>query len=214
LRIIRSIVNRQSSIVTLLLVGAASILSAGALRAQDDLRAARTKGSPTAPVTIFEMSDFQCPWCGRFARETLPTLEREYVATGKVKIVFVNFPLPMHKNAVPAAEVAMCAARQGKFWQMHDLLFRTQARWEGLAEPGTFFLALADSAGADRDAIAACARAGQTRDLVRQDAEGSARSGATSTPTFYIERGLLTGAQPIEVFRQVLDSIIRTKTTR
>ena len=181
---------------------------------QDDLRAARTKGSATAPVTIFEMSDFQCPWCGRFARETLPILEREYVATGKVKIVFVNFPLPMHKNAVPASELAMCAARQGKFWLMHDQLFRTQQRWAGLAQPGSFFLGLADSVGADRDLLTACLRSGATRALVQQDAEGSARSGATSTPTFYIEGGLLSGAQPIEVFRTVLDSIIRTRTTR
>ena len=179
---------------------------------QDDLRAARTKGSPTAPVTIYEMSDFQCPWCGRFARETLPTLEREYVATGKVKLVFVNFPLPMHANAVPAAEIAMCAARQGRFWQMHDQLFRTQDRWEGLQQPGSFFLALADSAGLDRDQVTQCVRTAATRELVRSDAEGSERSGARSTPTFYIEGGLMSGAQPIEVFRAVLDSIIRTKT--
>lgn len=191
----------------------AALLAAGR-PAQDDLRAARTKGSATAPVTIFEMSDFQCPWCGRFARETLPAIEREYIATGKVKLVFVNFPLPMHKNAVPAAELAMCAARQGRFWQVHDQLFRTQSRWEGLAEPGTLFLALSDSAGADRDQMAACLRTGATRALVQSDAEGSVRSGARSTPAFYIEGGLLTGAQPIEVFRQVLDSIIRTRGRR
>ncbi len=182
--------------------------------AQDDLRAARSRGSATAPVTVFEMSDFQCPWCGRFARETMPTLEREYVATGKVKFVFVNFPLTMHKNAAPAAELAMCAAKQDRFWQVHDRLFRTQAQWEGLAEPGTFFLSLADSAGTDRDQLVTCLRTHATRALVQQDAEGSARSGATSTPTFYIEGGLMSGAQPVEVFRAVLDSIIRTKTAR
>ena len=106
----------------------------------------------------------------------------------------------------------MCAARQGKFWALHDLLFRHQERWESLHEPGTFFLALGDSAGADRDQLAQCVRSGAVRDLVRQDAEGSARSGARSTPSFYIEGGIMAGAQPIEVFRQVLDSIIRVKT--
>lgn len=190
---------------------AATALLTVATPAQDDLRPARTKGSATAPVTIYEMSDFQCPWCGRFARETMPTLEREYVATGKVRIIFVNFPLPMHPNAGPAAELAMCAARQGKFWPMHDLLFRTQERWEGLREPGVFFLGLGDSVGADRDQLTACVRTAATRDLVRADAEGSARSGAHSTPTFWIEGGLLTGAQPITVFRTILDSIIRVK---
>ena len=186
----------------------------GATSQDDDLRAARTRGSANAPVTIYEMSDFQCPWCGKFVRETMPTLEREYVATGKVKLVFVNFPLSMHRNAEPAAELAMCAAKQGRFWQMHDQLFRTQDRWETLDQPGTFFLALADSAGADRDQITGCMRAAATRALVQSDADGAVRSGARSTPTFYIEGGLMAGAQPIEVFRQVLDSIIRTKTAR
>lgn len=180
--------------------------------AQDDLRAARTKGSANAPVTIYEMSDFQCPYCAQFVRQTLPALEREYVATGKVKLVFVNFPLPMHPNAEPAAELAMCAARQGRFWQTHDLLFRHQEEWENLREPATYFLALGDSAGADREALVQCLRSGSTRELVRADAEGSTRSGATGTPSFYIEGGLMRGLVPMPVFRQVLDSIIRMKT--
>ena len=178
---------------------------------QDQLIAARTKGRPTAPVTMYEISDFQCPFCAEYALETAPALDREYVQTGKVRVVFVNFPLPMHRNAVPAAELAMCAARQGKFWPMHDLLVRTQGRWQGLAEPGSFFLALGDSVGANRDSLTACVRDGAVRDLVRSDAEGSVRSGAHSTPSFYIEGGLVAGAQPLEVFRSVLDSIVRVK---
>ena len=179
---------------------------------QDDLRAARTKGSPTAPVTVYEMSDFQCPFCAEFALQTVPALDREYVQTGKVRFVWVNLPLPMHQNAVPAAELAMCGARQGRFWQLHDLLFRNQSRWAGLSEPGSYFLSLGDSAGANRDSLATCLREGAVRALVRADAEGAVRSGARSTPTFYIEGGLLVGAQPIEVFRTVLDSIVRVKT--
>ena len=120
----------------------------------------------------------------------------------------------MHPNAVPAAELAMCAARQQKFWQVHDLLFRNQARWETLREPGVFFLALGDSAGANRDQLVECLRSGAMRSVVRSDAEGSVRSGARSTPSFYIEGALVEGAQPIELFRQVLDSIIRVKTGR
>ena len=178
---------------------------------QDDLRAARTKGSPTAPVTVYEMSDFQCPFCADFALQTMPALDREYVQTGKVRFIWVNLPLPMHQNAVPAAELAMCGARQGRFWQLHDLLFRNQQRWAGLAEPGSYFLSLGDSAGANRDTLASCLRDGAMRARVRSDAEGAVRSGARSTPTFYIEGGLLVGAQPVEVFRAVLDSIVRLK---
>ena len=178
---------------------------------QDDLLAARTHGSPTAPVTVYEISDFQCPFCARFWLETMPFLEREYVVPGKVKFVFVNFPLPMHANAVPAAELAMCAARQGKFWPMHDVLFRNQARWSALSEPGTVFLSYGDSVGANREALTSCVRDGTMRNVVRADAEGAVRSGARSTPTFYIEGGLIAGAQPVETFRAVLDSIIRAK---
>jgi protein-disulfide isomerase len=189
-----------------------AVLLLGAVALQgDDLREARTKGRADAPVTVYEMSDFQCPWCARFARETLPALEREYIATGRMRLVYVNFPLPMHRNAVPAAELAMCAARQGRFWPVHDLLYRHQSRWEGLDQPGELFLDLADSAGANREETVRCLRNAEVRSLVRSDAEGAYRSGARSTPTFYIEGGLLVGAQPIQVFRQVLDSILRTR---
>lgn len=163
-------------------------------------------------MTVYEISDFQCPYCAEFWRQTLPALEREYVATGKIRLIFVNMPLPMHPNAEPAAELAMCAARQHRFWQMHDLLFRHQDQWAELQEPGAYFLALGDSVGADRAELQACLASKAMRPLVKSDFEGARRSGATSTPTFYIEGGLLSGAQPIETFRSVLDSIIRTRT--
>src|SRR5712691_6735856 len=87
---------------------------------QRDALAARTKGRPGAPVTVYEMSDFQCPYCKAFALTTLPLLEREYVTTGKVRFVYINLPLPsLHANATAAAEAATCAARQSRFWPMH-----------------------------------------------------------------------------------------------
>src|SRR5437867_13352736 len=90
-----------------------------------DPLAARAKGRPDAPVTVYEMSDFQCPYCRAFALATMPLLEREYVQAGKVRFVYINLPLSsLHKNAATAAEVALCAARQQRFWPMHDLLFR------------------------------------------------------------------------------------------
>lgn len=183
-----------------------------AAQSEDDLRTERTRGDAAAPVTVYEISDFQCPFCGEFTRQTLPAIEREYVATGKVKIVFVNMPLPMHPNAEPAAELAMCAARQHKFWQMHDLLFRHQDQWADLQDPGPYFLSLGDSVHANQAELQGCLSSKATRPLVRSDFEGAVRSGATSTPTFYIEGGLLVGSQPIEVFRSALDSIIRAKT--
>ncbi len=196
-------------------LGVAALLlgTLAAATLQDDLVAERTRGNPRAPVTVYEMSDFQCPWCGRFAREVLPDIEREYVATGKIKLVFINFPLSqLHPNAEPAAELAMCAAKQHKFWPVHDLLFRTQDAWGELQEPGTFFLGIADSARLNRQELLPCLRTHEMRDLIESDAAASVRSGAHSTPSFYIEGGMMSGLQPIETWRSVLDSVIRVKT--
>jgi protein-disulfide isomerase len=173
----------------------------------------RAKGSASAPVTVYEMSDFQCPYCRQFALETFPQIDREYIATGKVRWVFINFPLTsIHAHAAAAAQVALCAANQRAFWRMHDLLFRNQDRWAPEQEPGPFFLSLADSAGLSKQTMLACLEAPETLNAVKADAEGASRSGAGSTPSFYIEGGLLEGALPVKVFRQVLDSVYAVKT--
>jgi protein-disulfide isomerase len=177
--------------------------------------ATRAKGSASAPVTVYEMSDFQCPYCRRFALETFRAIEREYISPGKVRWVFVNFPLTsIHANAVAAAATAVCAARQGAFWPMHDLLYQYQETWAPLKEPGPFFVSLADSAGISKSKLVACVKTPGTEGEIRFEAEGAERAGASSTPTFYIEGGLLTGAQPLPVFRQVLDSVLAGKTTQ
>jgi protein-disulfide isomerase len=173
----------------------------------------RSKGSAKAPVTVYEMSDFQCPYCRAFASETFPQLEKEYIKPGKVRWVFINFPLTsVHANAAAAAELALCAAQQRGFWRMHDLLFQYQEAWAPLKEAGPFFVSLADSAGLSKQTILSCLQSPQTIEQVKADAEGATRSGAASTPTFYIEGGLLEGAVPVKVFRQVLDSVYRQKT--
>jgi protein-disulfide isomerase len=173
----------------------------------------RSKGSPKAPVTVYEMSDFQCPYCRRFAQETFPGLERSYITTGKVHWVFINFPLTdVHPHAAAAAQLALCAAQQKGFWRMHDLLFQYQETWAPLKEAGPFFLSLADSAGLSKQAVLTCLEAPEILQAVQADAEGAARSGAASTPTFYIEGGLLEGAVPLSVFRKVLDSVYAVKT--
>ncbi len=148
----------------------------------------RTKGSPTAPVTVYEMSDFQCPFCKRQVRYW-PLLEKEYIATGKVRWIFINFPLiSIHPNAVPAAELAMCAGRAGKFWEAHDLVFRTQRVWAPLKDPGSV-PAPSSTPSAQEPAVVQCLEKGETRAEIESDVEGSIKAGAQSTPTFYIEAG-------------------------
>ena len=187
----------------------------GDARQTRDPLAARSKGRSDAPITLYEMSDFQCPYCRAFALSTMPLLEQEYITTGKVRLVYINLPLTsVHPNAQAAAKVALCAARQDRFWAMHDLLFRHQDQWAKLPKPAAFLLALGDSARLDRAALARCAAAKETAALVDADAARARRAGAVSTPSFYVEGGLLEGAAPVTVFRAVLDSIYRTKTGR
>jgi protein-disulfide isomerase len=180
---------------------------------QHDPLAARTKGRSSAPVTVYEMADFQCPACRDFALSTLPAIERDYIHTGKVRWVFVNFPLThIHKNAVAAAQVAMCAARQDKFWAMHDALYQRQPQWAALDQAWAALIALADSVGVRHDSLVACLNTRATVDEITRDAQGSARTGASGTPSFYIEGGLADGAIPAAAFSRILDSIYLVKT--
>ncbi len=193
----------------LLCFGSPALLWAQAAR---DPLASRSKGAASAPVTVYEMSDFQCPYCRKHALEVFPTLEKEYVHTGRVRWVYINFPLvSIHANALPAAEIAMCAARMGKFWPVHDLLFQHQQTWSPLKEPGPFLLSLADSVKLPRPAVVKCLESEAVRAEIQADAEGSERSGASSTPTFYIEGGLLAGARPLALWRHILDSVYQSK---
>jgi protein-disulfide isomerase len=180
---------------------------------QQDPVANRSMGRPDAPVTVYEMSDFQCPFCRQFTLTTLPVIEREYIRTGRVRWVFVNLPLSnLHRNAVAAAQVAMCAARQHRFWPVHDLLYQRQSQWAPLDQPWEALYALADSAGVRHDSLVACVTSRATMEEIARDARGAARAGATGTPTFYIEGGLADGAIPPADFSRILDSVYRVKT--
>lgn len=184
----------------------------GIAASQSDPLAARSKGRADAPVVVYEMADFQCPACRMFALQTMPLIDREYIATGKVRWVFVHYPLTsIHANAAAAAQLATCAAYQGKFWTVHDLLYAQQDEWAELRDPTAYFLTLAATARLDRGQLNRCVQGTAARAEVEGDAQRAVRTGAHSTPTFYIEGGLLPGAAPMAVFRQVLDSIHRSK---
>jgi protein-disulfide isomerase len=176
--------------------------------------AARSKGSAQAPVTVYEMADFQCPACRLFTVTIMPAIDSEFVRTGKVRWVFINLPLTsLHPNAMAAAEVAMCAARQGRFWRTHDALYLHQDNWAKLSEPQDTLIALAQRAGVDRAKLRACVRSGVTRAEIELDAQRAQRSGAHATPSFYIEGGLLEGAPYTpDPMRRLLDSVYAART--
>src|SRR5437764_655755 len=167
---------------------------------------ARIQGSATAPVWVIEVSDFQCPYCKQWHDQTYPMLRDQYVKTGKVRLAYVNFPLTMHIHAMPAAEAAMCAAAQDKFWPMHDALFATQTHWESLDTPGVVFDSLAQASGVDIQRWRDCVTTGKMRPLIEADHDRAQRAGASATPSFMIGNKLLTGAQPLDELRKAIDS--------
>src|SRR5690349_9731716 len=108
------------------------------------------RGKADAPVTVVEYADFQCPACGVFATTLEPGIVSDYIDTGKVRLVFHDFPLPQHANAIAAAEAARSAGDQGAFWPYHDLLYAKQAEWENSSEPLALFAAYAEQLKLDR----------------------------------------------------------------
>ena len=198
----------------LVIVIAAGLLAGQAPGQDADALAARSKGAPNAPVTVYEMADFQCPACRMFTVTVLPAIDSEYVQTGKVRWVFINLPLTsIHPNAVAAAAVAMCAARQGRFWPTHDALYIQQDDWAKLAEPRSTLVKIAQRAGVDRTKLLACLTDDSVRRAIELDAQRATRSGAHATPSFYIEGGLLEGAPYTpDPMRHLLDSIYAVRT--
>jgi protein-disulfide isomerase len=177
-----------------------------ALKAADQ---ARIQGRATAPVWVIEVSDFQCPYCKMWHDSIYASLKREYVDGGKIRLAYINFPLPRHKNARPAAEAAMCVAAQGKFWPMQDALFNEQDRWEGLADPAPVLDELAKKVGADVPAMRACIAAKTMKPLIEGDIDRATAAGVGSTPTLLIGRDPIVGAQPLSVYREAIERAAR-----
>jgi len=144
------------------------------------------KGKPDAPVTVIEYGDFQCPYCGLFANTQSLAIDHDYVETGKVKYVFHDFPLPMHANAVAAAEAARSAGDQNAFWAMHDMLFAKQQEWSDLSDPSSRFADYAEQLKLDRAAFTNALASGKYRAAIEQAQQDGVNAGINATPTFVI----------------------------
>lgn len=176
--------------------------AAEALLAKAD--AGRIQGDANAKIWIVEVSDFQCPYCKMFHDSTYATIKREFIATGQARMAYVNFPIQTHENAVPAAEAAMCASVQGKFWAMHDELFKTQATWAGLTNPSQHFELLAKKIAVEIPSWRACVAGGVMRRLITGDRQRGVSSGVNSTPYFFIGDEAIRGAAPAQAFRDAM----------
>jgi protein-disulfide isomerase len=162
------------------------------------------KGSATAPVVIVDFSDFGCPYCGKHAQETLPALEQEFIATGKVFYKYVPFVMGMFPNGDLAARAAECAADQGKFWPMHDRLYAAQRDWKRSRAPAPLFHGYATELGLDGARFAACHADARTEGRTQQANDRARRLGVRATPTFFVNGESVEGALPLDVFQRVL----------
>lgn len=157
-------------------------------------------GDENAPVTIIEFSDYECPFCGRFYSETLGQIDDKYIKTGKVKLVYRDFPLSFHPNAQKAAEAAECAGEQGKYWEMHDKLFKN-----GVSGGIAGFKQYAKEIGFDSSKFDNCLDSGKMASEVQKDFNDGQSYGVQGTPAFFINGKLVSGAQPFSNFQQVID---------
>ncbi len=162
-----------------------------------------SKGPKNAPVTVLIFSDFQCPFCSR-VEPTLKQLEGDY--KGKIRFVWKNKPLPFHDKAHLAAEAAMAANEQGKFWEYHDTLFAHQDQLDrvGLEKHAT-------DLGLNVEKFKAALDSGKFKSKVDEEVALGDKSGAGGTPTFFINGDKLVGAQPVDAFKKAIDGALAKK---
>lgn len=169
-------------------------------------------GSSKAPVAIVEFSDYQCPFCARFYSQTYPVLRKEYIDTGKVKLISKDFPLGFHAKAESAARAANCAAEQDAYEAMRLRLFKENRRLgKGL------YMRLARDLALDMDAFEACMRDESKMGKISDDIADGKRLGVKGTPSFFIGRAVgdevtnvtnLRGAQPYKAFVKMIDKLL------
>ena len=155
-------------------------------------------GSDKAPITLVEFSDYQCPFCKQWHQEVWPQIQAQY--GDKVRLVYRNFPLSsIHADATSAAEAAACAGDQQKYFQFGDLLF------DGDSLGSDIYIQYAQKLGLNMDAFKKCVDERTYQKLVEDDVNFASQLGVRSTPTFFINGLAIVGAQPFDVFKQVID---------
>lgn len=174
-------------------------------------------GSDSAPVVMIEFSDFQCPFCRKFYTESFANLKKDYVDTGKVQLVFRDFPLSFHPSAQKAAEAAECAADQNKGWEMHDKMFEEQAKLGS----GTVTFSVDDlkswasQLGLDTAIFSTCLDSGKYSQEVQNDESAGIAAGIQGTPSFIFAKRdgssivPISGAQPYGTFKSTIDQLLQ-----
>jgi len=168
------------------------------------------KGNASAPIWIVELADFGCGYCAKFARETMPVLDSLYTRKGQVYWRFVPFVLGMFPNAREAAEGAVCASREGRFWEMHDRLYENRKAWMSAKNPKAVVARLAAESGVNPKTYAACASSKSATEEVARNTALARTLNVRGTPTFVINGEIVPGALPTDVFVKGLDAVLRS----
>lgn len=166
------------------------------------------RGSATASVVLVNFSDFGCPYCGVFARETQPALEKEYVESGKVFVKYVPFVMGMFPNGGEAARAAECAGEQGAFWAMHDRLYEKQPEWKKISDPDPLLKRYAAALRLDATRFAACSIGGGLHARTAAATGAAEQLGVRVTPSFAVNGRGIEGALPLAQFRQLFDAAL------
>ncbi len=162
------------------------------------------EGSENAPVVMFEFSDFQCPFCKKFFDETYPLLKKDYIDTGKVRLIFRHLPLDIHEFAAQTALAAQCANDQKKFWDYHDVLFAHQS-----ALDVDSLKKYAADLKLDTTQFGDCLNTVKHAQRIAGDIAYATSIGISGTPSFVINRVVISGAQPYEIFKTILDAELK-----
>lgn len=168
------------------------------------------RGASTSPVSLVEYSDFQCPACGYYH----PVIEEVLKKDGKdITFTYRHFPLPQHKNALNAAYSAEAAGMQGKFWEMHKLLFDHQNDWSELADPKPTFEGYAKEIGLDIEKYKTDRDTDAVKEAVKKDIETGTKSGVNSTPSFYLNGKKIENPQNVAAFEALIENTLKATST-
>jgi protein-disulfide isomerase len=169
------------------------------------------RGQPRAPVTLEEFGDFQCPPCAT-AAGVIDKLEQDYGS--RLRVVWRNFPLAMHAHALEAALAAEAAGLQGRFWEMHDLLYQNQAVWSEASDVRTFFNTYARSLGLDVERFAKDSTSDEVKARVVSDGEHGVSRGVKNTPTLFINDREVRNSFSPERLHEAIDAALAETTSK
>jgi len=178
-----------------------------------------TKGSPvlgseSAQITIVEFGDYQCPFCQKWNQDTKPLVEKNYIATGKAKLFYVDFPI-IGPDSIKAHAGSYCADEQGLYWQYHDFVYQNQGHENsGWANANNLKNLVLGINGLDADSFSKCLDSGKYEDRVKENKNIASKSGAKSTPSFIVigpdgNTIPISGAQPYSVFQETIDEMLK-----